>query len=109
MKYVLSILAVFICWGTDARAFSCDDFYEVLNENHAKGEAYRSQFKTTIRGDASQCQFVRDIFIPYVDRSITKFIPYVQCPKHGKIVAELVENLKEARSILESGQGEVCK
>jgi hypothetical protein len=95
--------------ATQARAFSCDDFTDVFKANIEEGLGYQSEFNSIASKDANQCHFVRDIFIPYTERTIVIMNGFAQCPKYKGKVAIAVGKTQGQLEILKGLLPKECK
>lgn len=109
MKRLLIIPIASVCLGAQARAFTCDDFTALIKANIAEGKSYQSQHKSSAGDDGTQCRFVRDIFIPYTERSIVKMNLFAQCPKYKDKVAIAVGKTEGFLESLKAVSRKVCK
>ncbi len=109
MNRILVTVIASVCLSAQARAFTCDDFKNVIKANLAEGEAYQSQHKSSAGDDAIQCRFVRDTFIPYTERTIVKMNLFAQCPEHKEKVSIAVGKTKGLLESLKAVSRKVCK
>ena len=83
-----------------AHAFSCDEFKATILAITAEDKAMDAQHKAVGVSDADQCRFNRDIFIPYVTRTMQSVALYVNCPKSGGVAAALAGEYEKSLKVL---------
>ena len=102
MKILPAILIVSALCSTvgTAQAFSCDEFKATILAITAEDKAIDAQHKAVGVSDADQCRFNRDIFIPYVTRTMQSVALYVNCPKSGGVAAALAGEYEKSLKVL---------
>ena len=83
-----------------AQAFSCDEFNAAIMAIAAEDKAIDAQHKAVGISDADQCRFNKDIFMPYVTRTMQSMTLYVNCPKSGGVAAALAGEYEKSLKVL---------
>ena len=102
MRLLTSILIVSaLCSTVDrAQAFSCDEFRAVILAITAEDKAIDAKHKAVGTSDAEQCRFNKDVFIPYVTKTMQSVTLYVNCPKSGSVAAALAGEYEKSLKVL---------
>lgn len=110
MRVLSAILIVSaLCSTVDkAHAFSCDEFNAAIVAITAEDKAIDAQHKAAGTSDADQCQFNKDIFIPYIARTKQSVTLFVNCPKSGGVAAALVGEYEKALKVLNDLDANRC-
>jgi hypothetical protein len=102
MRYVPAILIVSALCSTmgEAHAFSCDEFSAAIAAITAEDKAIDAKHKAVGTSDAEQCRFNKDVFIPYVTKTMQSVTLYVNCPKSGSVAAALAGEYEKSLKVL---------
>jgi hypothetical protein len=102
MKFLPAILIISSLCSIvgKANAFSCDEFRAAILAITAEDKAIDAQHKAVGTSDADQCRFNREIFIPYVTRTMQSVALYGNCPKSGSVAAALAGEYEKSLKVL---------
>jgi hypothetical protein len=102
MRLLFAILTASIfCSKADAAyAFSCDGFNAAILAITAEDKAIDARHRAVGTSDAEQCRFNRDVFIPYVTKTMQSVALYVNCPKSGSVASALAGEYEKSLKVL---------
>lgn len=111
MRYVPAILIVAaLCSIVDkAHAFSCDEFKAAILAITAEGKAIDAKHRAVGTSDAEQCRFNKDVFIPYVTKTMQSVALYVNCPKSGSVASALAGEYEKSLKVLNDLDAGRCR
>jgi hypothetical protein len=109
MKHLLAVILMFICSGTQASAFSCNDFsaelHKIVEERNQLDQTYKSLPNSSVL----TCQFFRTQFVPHLEQKLERIRSFSECPQWARIVKLYETETENHITDIKAGEKKFCK